>query len=136
MPQTDDPMMAMLIERVEHIAKGIDEMRPMISTIPSIERDLSYHTERLDQLNEIAKDRGREIHELDKRILKLERWYRAMLAAPAILVTLSISVGGYAMKFKEDTDRRVSSLEFILNSPHYERAMDRDHKEDVEGGKD
>lgn len=141
--KTDDPQVARLIERVEHIARAMDDLRPLVVAISSLQKDQERNSEDIKKLHTIAEMRSDAHHSLDKRVLVLERWHRLMLAMPVMVLTVALAAGGYAKSFldalddfKSDTRSRVSSLEFIINSPHFERAMVNDSRPVAEGGKD
>lgn len=141
--KTDDPQVARLIERVEHIARTMDDLRPLVVAISSLQKDQERNSEDIKRLHTIAEMRGEAQHLLDKRVLVLERWHRLMLAMPVMVLTVALTAGGYAKSFldalddfKNDTRNRVSSLEFIINSPHFERAMATDSRPVAEGSKD
>ena len=139
--KTDDPQVARLIERVEHIARAMDDLRPLIVAMSSLQKDQERNSEDIKKLHTIAEMRGDAQHLLDKRVLVLERWHRLMLAMPVLLLTIALSAGGYAKSwidalddFKSDTKQRIASMEFIINSPHFERSMTPE-REVAEGGK-
>lgn len=139
--KTDDPQVARLIERVEHIARAMDDLRPLIVAMSSLQKDQERNNEDIKKLHTIAEMRGEAQHLLDKRVLVLERWHRLMLALPVLLLTIALAAGGYTKSwldalddFKSDTRQRISSMEFIINSPHFERSMTPE-KEVAEGSK-
>lgn len=125
-----DPLLATLIERMEHVARGVDELRPLGSLIATLQRDQQYVSEALKQLSALAEARSAAHHSLDKRVVVLERWHKFMVWLAGAMFTVSIAAGGYAAAFvgslndiNRDTHNRVSALEFIINAPHYERSM-------------
>ena len=143
MPPITDPQLAVLIERVEHIARGMDDLKPLVVLISTLQRDQEHTSDTVKQLHLLSEARGAALHAVDKRVVVLERWHRLMLAMPVLLLTVALAAGGYAKSFldalddfKNDTRNRVSSLEFIINSPHFERAMATDNRPVAEGGKD
>ncbi len=138
---TDDVQVARLVERVEHIARSIDNLTPLVVAMSSLQKDQERSAEDIKKLHTIAEMRGDAQHLLDKRVLVLERWHRLMLAMPVMLLTIVLAAGGYTKSwldalddFKKDTRQRISSMEFIINSPHFERSMTQE-KEVAEGGK-
>lgn len=140
--QTTETQLALLIQKVDQIAAGVDDLKPLSALVLELQKDHAHAVENIKQLNTIAEMRGAKQHEIDKRVLILERWHKFMLALPVALLTISLAVGGYAKSFfdslddfKNDTRQRVTSLEFILNSPNFEKAMDRDRSVST-GGKD
>lgn len=131
-----DAQIAVLIERIEHIAKRMDDITPLISLIAKLQRDQEHMSEDIKRLHTIAELRGSNMHAIDKRVLVLERWHRFMLLLPAAMLTIIISIGGYAKgyvssidDFKGDTKHRLASLEFIINGPHFERVMEPERKQ-------
>lgn len=139
--KTDDPQVARLIERVEHIARAMDDLRPLVVAISSLQKDQERNSEDIKKLHTIAEMRGEAQHLLDKRVLVLERWHRLMVATPVMLLTIVLAAGGYTKSwldaiddFKKDTRQRIASMEFIINSPHFERSMTPE-KETAEGSK-
>ena len=140
-PSTTDPQLAVLIERVEHIAKSMDDLKPLVSLITTLQRDQEYTASKLAQLNDLAKLRGEAAHKLDKRVLVLERWRTAMVAIPALALSFGIWASGYAISylgsiedFRGDTRQRLATLEFIINGPHFERAMEPESEQTVAAG--
>lgn len=121
--QTTETQLALLIQKVEHIAEGMDELKPLASLVLTLQKDQEHSKESIKQLNTIAEMRGATQHLIDKRVLVLERWHKFMLAVPAFLLTASLGFLNNIYDFKEDTSRRITSLEFIINSPHFERSM-------------
>ena len=139
--KTDDPQVARLIERVEHIARAVDDLRPLVVAISSLQKDQERNSEDIKKLHTIAEMRGDAHHLLDKRVLVLERWHRLMLALPVMLLTVALAAVGYAKSwldalddFKSDTRQRIASMEFIINSPHSERSITTE-REVAEGSK-
>ena len=138
---TDDVQVARLVERVEHIARAIDNLTPLVVAMSSLQKDQERSAEDIKKLHTIAEMRGDAQHLIDKRVLVLERWHRLMLAMPVMMLTIALAAGGYAKSwldalddFKSDTRQRIASMEFIINSPHFERAMTPE-KEVAEGSK-
>lgn len=143
MPPITDPQLAVLIERVEHIARGMDDLKPLIALISTLQRDQEYTSDTVKQLHLLSEARGASLHSMDKRLSTLEWWHKYRLAQPALILTVALAAWGYwqgftgAMDdFKRDTRHRISSLEFIINSPHFERAMATDNRPVAEGSKD
>ena len=138
---TDDVQVARLVERVEHIARSIDNLTPLVVAMSSLQKDQERSAEDIKKLHTIAEMRGDAQHLLDKRVLVLERWHRLMLALPVMLLTIALAAGGYTKSwldalddFKKDTRQRIASMEFIINSPHFERSMTPE-REVAEGSK-
>lgn len=138
-----DPQLAMLIERVEHIAKRMDDLMPLVTLITTLQRDQEYAADSIKQLHAVAEMRGAALHAMDKRLSTLEWWHKYRLAQPALILTVALAAWSYwqgftgSMEdFKTDTRSRVSALEFIINAPHFERSMANDSRPVAEGGKD
>lgn len=139
----DDQKIAVLIERVNHIADAIDDLKPLREMIVSMRTEQEHLSDKFRQLHMLGESRGAAIHQLDKRTLILERWHRFMMATPAIILTLAIASAGYVRgvlesidKHQQDTNSRLMSLEFIVHSPGFEKAMTpRDSRPVAEGGK-
>lgn len=139
--QTSDPpiatQFAVAIERLVNLAEDVKEIRgsqkrleSALVEVPLLKQELEHLADSLRQLHTIAEVRAAAHHQMDKRVLILERWHKFMLAQPAIILTVSIAAWGYWAgftrsldDFKDSTKQRVQSLEFIVNSPAYERAM-------------
>lgn len=135
--QPDSQKLAVLMERVDHIARSIDDLRPLLTIIVQVQEKLNHQENTLKQLNTLSDSRGAMFHQLDKRVLVLERWHRFMLAIPALVLTVCIWFGGYAKSyiaaieaFQKETSQRVSALEFIINAPSYEKLMSVDKEPD------
>jgi len=133
MPPITDPQIARLIERVDAVAKGVDELKPVVAAIVALQTQQQHLTDHLKQLNTIAEMRGASLHQMDKRVLVLERWHKAMVAFSGVALSLMLAMGGYAKQFidsmdadRNDTRHRITALEFIINSPQYERAMEKE----------
>lgn len=133
---TEDPQVARLVERVEHIARAIDNLTPLVVHMSQLQKDQERNSDEIRRLNQISDARGDSVHRIDKRVLVLERWHKFVISITGILIATSIGYISNFSDFKEDTRQRISSLEFIINSPHFERAMDNDSRPVAEGGKD
>ena len=141
MRSVTDPQLAMVIERLEHVARGVDELKPLASLIVTLQRDQEYTADTLKQLNEIARMRGEAVIKLDRRVLVLERWRNLMVALPATGVAVVLWAAGYIFSyvgtlegFRRDTHHRISTLEFIINAPNFERALQTDPERPVATG--
>lgn len=140
MPPITDPQLARLFERVETIARGMEELKPLLTAIVAVQAEQSHLADHVKQLNAISEMRGVALHQIDKRVLVLERWHKAMIAFSGVALSIMLAMGGYAKQFidsidseRQDTRHRLTALEFIVNSPNYERAMD--DRPVAEGGK-
>lgn len=143
MPPITDPQLAVLIERVEHIARGMDDLKPLIALISTLQRDQEHMSDTVKQLYLLSESRGAALHAVDKRVVAVERWGKFQIGLAGAMLTIALTASGYAKSFidalddfKNDTRSRISSLEFIINSPHFERAMTNDGRPVAEGGKD
>jgi hypothetical protein len=133
----DDHKISVLMERVDHIARSIDDLRPLLTIIVQVQEKLNNQENSIKSLGALAESRGAMFHQVDKRVLVLERWHRFMLAIPALVLTICIWFGGYAKSyiaaieaFQKETSQRVSALEFIINAPSYEKLMSVDKEPD------
>lgn len=140
--KTDDPQVARLIERVEHIARAMDDLRPLVVAISSLQKDQERNSEDIKKLNTIAEMRGDAQHLLDKRVLVLERWHKGLIWFSSLAMGVLLSMSGYIANFVNtlDTDRnqtnnRLSTLEVIVNSQNFERSMATDNRPVAEGSK-
>ena len=135
--------LARLTERIEHIAKGVDELRPLITESAEQSRDISHITSLVQQMT-IVQDMHRDaFKEGEVRISKLEVRVKFVMWVGAFVASTSVGIFGYGIsfldslgKFQSDTDSRIRSVEFIVQSPAFERVMERDGRPVVEGGKD
>lgn len=130
MPHIQDPQMARLFERLDHLVASMDEIKPILTTVNTLQNNQDHMARNIDQLMTNAEVRSTVIHQLDKRVLVVERWHKASVGFTAIAVSIGLALGGYTKSFieslnsdRDDTRQRLSSLEFILNSPNFERAM-------------
>ena len=128
---TTDPQLARLVERVEHIVDRLEDLKPLVALVPSLQRDQEHLTDTLRQLSTIAELRGTALHQLDKRVLVLERWHKGMVGFSAVAMSLLLTVGGYAKNFidtmesdRQDTRNRLMAVEFIIQSPNFQKAME------------
>lgn len=138
---TDDVQVARLVERVEHIARSIDNLTPLVVAMSSLQKDQERSAEDIKKLHTIAEMRGDAQHLLDKRVLVLERWNKGVIWFSSVAMGALLSMSGYITNFINtlDTDRnqtnnRLSTLEVIVNSQNFERSMTPE-KEVAEGSK-
>lgn len=131
MPPITDPQIARLMERVDAIAKGVDELKPLMTALVTLQTEQQHLTDHVKQLNTIAEMRGTAIHQLDKRVVVLERWHKAMVWFTGMAMSVMLALGGYTKQFidsldadRSDTRHRLTALEFIVSGPQYERAME------------
>lgn len=133
MPPITDPQIARLMERVDAIAKGVDELKPLVVALVTLQTEQQHLADHVKQLNTIAEMRGIAIHQIDKRVVVLERWHRAMIWFTGIAMSVMLALGGYTKQFidsidadRNDTRHRLTALEFIISGPQYERAMEQE----------
>lgn len=130
--------LAALTERIEHMSRQLDDMRPIIPAIAVTQSQLETVNTQLRQLTTNGENRNKIIHTIDKRVLTLERWHKGVMGFTAIAVTLALTLGGYTKSFIEtvqdnrsDTNQRLSNLELIVNSKNYEKAFEIQPKQEV-----
>lgn len=139
--QINDPptaaQIAVLVERVLNIAGDMQEVRDsqkriehVIVDVPLLKKELEHISDAVRQQGVISESRGAAMHQIDKRVLVLERWHKYRVAQTGIAITMSIAAFSYGAgflkslsDFRDETKSRIQSLEFIVNSPSYERAM-------------
>ena len=126
-----DPQIAVLIERIEHIAKGIDDLKSLPLTVAQVKTDQEYMQDHIRQLMTAVEMRQVVLHQMDKRVVILERWHKFMLAMPAIALTVLLTLLGFAKgsldswsDFRDQTNQRITALEFTLNSQKFQSAME------------
>lgn len=133
MPPITDPQVARLMERVDAIAKGVDELKPLVAALVTLQAEHQHLTDHIKQLNTISEMRGAALHQIDKRVVVLERWHKAMVWFTGIAMSVMMALGGYAKQFvdsldsdRQDTRHRLTTLEFIVGSPQHERALEQE----------
>ena len=128
---------AVAIERLVNLAEDVKEIRlsqkkleSALGDVPLLKQEVEHLADSLRQLHTLAEVRATAHHQMDKRVLILERWHKFMLAQPAVIVTLTLAAWGYWAgftssldDFKDSTKQRITSLEFIVQAPTYERSM-------------
>lgn len=142
MPHQTGPQVAVILERIEHIAKVLDDLKPLTTLAATLQRDQQYLSDSLKQLHTVAEIRGAALHAVDKRVVILERWHKFMVALPSVLLTVLIAASGYVKsyldsmgEFREDVKHRVTAIEFIINSLNFEKAMAKDNTKPAAEGK-
>lgn len=142
MPEnTKNLQIAVLVERIDHLTRHIDtlstELKPLTTSITSLNTELEHAKDTIKQIATINQLQGENLHKLDKRTIVLERWHKFMLATPAILLTIVLTIGSYLKgllndldDFKNETRDRITSLEFIVtnNNQHTSAAELRYHE--------
>lgn len=130
MPTVTDPNIARIMERVDHIAKSVDELKPFVTALVTLQAEQQHLADHLRQLNTVAELRGAAVHQIDKRVTVLERWQKALVWFTGVALSIMIWLGGYAKQFidsleenNRNTQHRIANMEFIINSPNFERAM-------------
>lgn len=133
MPPITDPQIARLMERVDAIAKGVDDLKPVLTSLVALQTEHQHLSDHIKQLHTVTELRGVAMHQIDKRVLVLERWHKAMIGFTGIAFSIMLAMGGYAKQFidsidadRNDTRHRITALEFIISSPQYERAMEKE----------
>jgi len=133
MPPITDPQIARLMERVDAIAKGVDELKPLMAALVTLQAEQQHLTDHIKQLSTIAEMRGAAMHQIDKRVVVLERWHKATVWFTGIAMSVMLALGGYTKQFidsidadRRDTRHRLTALEFIVSSPQYERVMEQE----------
>ncbi|MDS1142382.1 hypothetical protein RE432_18265 [Pusillimonas sp. SM2304] len=128
--QITDPQIARLFERVDTIAKGIDELKPLMTQLVALQTDQAHIADHIKQLNTITEMRGVVLHQIDKRVLVIERWHKGLMWFTGFALSVIMALGGYAKQFidtqdsqQRDTRQRITALEFIVSGPNFERAM-------------
>ena len=142
MPSITDPNIARISERLDGIARDLGEIKPLLVENATLRRDLEHLADSFKQLSTMSEMRGHAIHQIDKRVLVLERWHKAMVAFSGIALSLMLALGGYAKQFidsldsqSNDTRSRLAAIEFIISGPQYERDMSNDERPVAEGSK-
>lgn len=143
MPPITDPQIATLIERSIYTAKAVDELKVMIADVAVLRRDQDHTADLLHQVRLLTDALSKSQHQIDKRVLVLERWNRGLVwfstSAMGVLLTLSGYVANFISTLDTDrnqTNNRLSTLEVIVNSHNFERAMANDNRPVAEGSKD
>lgn len=111
-----------LIEDVREIRHSQSRVEQIALNIESMRRDMAHMDEKVRRLFVIADARGPEVIAIDKRVAGLERWNK-FIAAVLLSATGAIGWGVQRIEYIYRMDRRIESLELILNSHNFERAM-------------
>lgn len=139
--QINDPptaaQFAVAIERLVNLSDDVKEIRgsqkrleSALVEVPLLKQELEHLSDSLRQLHTVAEVRAAAHHQMDKRVLILERWHKFMIAQPAAVMALALAAWGYwagftgsLNDFKETTQSKIQALEFVIHAPGYERAM-------------
>lgn len=129
---------AVLNERLEHLVRAMEEIRPLVVNVNSLQHSIDVMQTQIKQLTMGSDARGKLMHDIDKRVLVLERWHKAMVGFSAFAMSILLALGGYTKSFIEtvqdgrnDTNQRLATLELIVNSPNYGKAMSRLQEQEV-----
>lgn len=125
---------AQLIERVANIAEDVREIKEQQSAITKVlielagvRRDLSHTDKSVGVLFDKVDKGSGDTAAIDKRVVGLERWQRFVVGLASIGVAIAISSWQYFRGIEKDmgnNEKRISTMEFIVNSNNFERAME------------
>lgn len=132
-----DPQIATLLteqrnlsSQFERILASQERIERALIDVAMVKKEQEHLSDSLRQIHAVAEVRAAAHHSMDKRLIALEWWHKYRLAQPAAILTLALAAWGYWQgftesleNFKSATNSKVQSLEFIVNSPAYERAM-------------
>lgn len=131
MPPITDPQVARIMERVDHIAKSVDELKPLMAALVTLQAEHQHLADHMRQLNTVAELRGVAVHQIDKRVTVLERWQKGLVWFTGLALSVIMWLGGYVKQFTDsldetnrNTQNRLAAMEFIINSPNFERAIE------------
>lgn len=143
MDRLPEAQFATLLERVDHIVKSIDELRPDVKRVAEIRKDINHISSETTHLSTLIAMQQTAIHQNDKRLALLEWWQKGMIAFSAVAFSVLMTVAGYLKNYvdlqsntQNDTRDRLAAIEFYINSPNFEAAMRNGRRAVVEGGKD
>lgn len=129
---------AVITERLNHIAATMDDIKPLIAAVSSLQHSNDVFDQRINQLTLNSEARYKMLHDQDKRVLVLERWHKAMIGFSATAMAVLLALAGYTKSFIEtiqdernDTNQRLSILELVVNSPNYPKALERREEKEV-----
>lgn len=138
MPDMNSTQIAVLMERIEHIAKGMDDIRPLVAAVSALQHEKESLNQQVRQLTTNSETHSKLMHDIDKRVLILERWHKAMIGFSATALAVIMTLGGYTKNFIEtvqddrnNTNQRLSILELVVNSPNYSKALERREEKEV-----
>lgn len=138
MPDMNNSQFAVLNERLEHLVRAMEDIKPLIINVNSLQHNIDVMQTQIKQLTMGSDARGKLIHDIDKRVLVVERWHKATVSFTAVAISILMAIGGYTKSFIEtvqrersDTNQRLATLELIVNSPNYGKAMSKHQETEV-----
>lgn len=139
MPDMNSTQIAVLMERIEHIVKGMDDIRPLVAAVSALQHEKESLNQQVRQLTINSETRSKLLHDIDKRVLVMERWHKARLSFSATAIAVVMALAGYTKNFIEtvqdernNTNQRLSMLELVVNSPNYAKALERREEKEVQ----
>ncbi|MFT0547510.1 hypothetical protein ACMHYO_14405 [Allopusillimonas ginsengisoli] len=129
---------AQLIERVANIADDIRELKEgqtvntqLMVELASTRRDLSHTNKEVSILFSRSDKANVATAAIDKRLVGQEKWQRYVVAMASLGFVIAGWVWGWGWQYFRgleksmgDNERRISTVEFIVNSNNFERAME------------
>lgn len=114
---------AQMMERLNNLASDIQELKAMLVSVISMQRDMAHMDEKVKRLFTLADQNGPELARLDKRTSSLERWHKAFGAA--VLASLGlVGWGVQRIEYLYRMDNRIAMLELQVNAHNIERSME------------
>lgn len=114
---------AQMMERLNNLGADIQELKAMLVSVISMQRDMAHMDEKVRRLFALADANGPEVAKIDKRLTSLERWHKVVGA----LAIASIGLVGWGInriEYLYKMDTRISVLELIVNGQSIERTME------------
>lgn len=114
---------AQMMERLNNLGADIQELKVMLVSVISMQRDMAHMDEKVRRLFVLADANGPEVAKIDKRLTSLERWHKVVGA----LAIASIGLVGWGInriEYLYKMDTRISVLELIVNGQSIERTME------------
>lgn len=131
MPEMNRTNIAVITERLNHIAATMDDIKPLIAAVSSLQHSNDVFDQRINQLTLNSEARYKMLHDQDKRVLVLERWHKAMIGFSATAMAVLLALAGYTKSFIEtiqdernDTNQRLTTLELIANNQSISKALE------------
>ena len=129
--QTTESVLAEVAGQVTHISKNVDRLMPLVEHMATVEQTQRHQAEVIERIGRMLESQSKRLGQIEQRQAVSERNIRIMYSVPAVLLAASMSVSGWVTgyitslnDFKGDTRSRLERMEFILQSPAFERAMD------------